>query len=51
MHDERTLEQFVNELVGIFENIHKTHIENIDEIRVIHGDDIDHINELIRQLC
>ena len=39
MHDERTLEQFVNELVGIFENIHKTHIENIDEIRVIHGDD------------
>lgn len=44
MHDERTLQQFVNELVGIFENIHKTHIENIDEIRDRLGDDN---NELI----
>jgi len=39
MHDERTLQQFVNELVGIFENIHKTHIENIDELLDRHGDD------------
>lgn len=39
MHDERTLEQFINELVGIFENIHKYHIKNKAEILDTHGDD------------
>jgi hypothetical protein len=47
MHDERSLEEFVNELVGIFENIHKIHIKNKAEILDTHGDDIDDINELI----
>uniref|UniRef100_A0A6C0H9K8 Uncharacterized protein n=1 Tax=viral metagenome TaxID=1070528 RepID=A0A6C0H9K8_9ZZZZ len=39
MHDERPLEQFVNELVGIFENIHKSHIKNKAEILDTHDDD------------
>lgn len=44
MRDERTLQQFVNDLVGNFENIHKTHIKNKAEIIDTHGDDK---NELI----
>uniref|UniRef100_A0A6C0DGT9 Uncharacterized protein n=1 Tax=viral metagenome TaxID=1070528 RepID=A0A6C0DGT9_9ZZZZ len=39
MHDERTLQQFVNELVSIFENIHKTHIKNKAELLDRHDDD------------
>lgn len=46
MHDERSLQQFVNELVGIFENIHKIHIENKDNILDTHDDDK---NELIEK--
>jgi hypothetical protein len=45
MHDERSLQQFVNELVGIFENIHKYHIKNKDDILDTPGGDK---NELIK---